>query len=149
MKNKVMEAYAKLAADYEKHVDTESGTNAYYERRRWLRGDVGVRVIAQGAGVDRKTAKRYIDVAQELGLQRSGGEEQLTEEFIGRVRQVVRPSRAGEHGTSWELLARTKSRSSRGWMTISPSPRSATCSFVVASMFPGARCNDSAPRSTG
>jgi transposase len=63
-----------------------------------------VRVIAQGAGVDRKTAQRYIDVAQELGLTRSSGDEQLTDEFIGRVRQVVRPSRAGEHGTSWELL---------------------------------------------
>ena len=72
--------------------------------RRWLRGDGGVRVIAQGAGVDRKTAQRYIDAAQELGLQRTGGEEQLTDEFIARVRQVVRPSRAGEHGTSWELL---------------------------------------------
>ncbi len=35
--------------------------------RRWLRGDAGVRVIAQGAGVDRKTAQRYIDAAQELG----------------------------------------------------------------------------------
>ena len=73
--------------------------------RRWLRGDGGVRVIAQGAGVDRKTAQRYIDAGQELGLTRSGGDEQLTDEFIGRVREVVRPSRAGEHGTSWELLA--------------------------------------------
>ncbi|MGC2484717.1 MAG: IS21 family transposase [Acidimicrobiales bacterium] len=72
--------------------------------RRWLRGDAGVRIIAQGAGVDRKTAQRYIDAAQELGLTRSGGDEQLTDEFIGRVREVVRPSRAGEHGTSWELL---------------------------------------------
>jgi len=43
--------------------------------RRWLRGDGGVRVIAQGAGVDRKTAQRYIDASQELGLTRSGGEE--------------------------------------------------------------------------
>ena len=45
--------------------------------RRWPRGDAGVRVIAQGAGVDRKTAQRYIDVAQALDLQRSGGEEQI------------------------------------------------------------------------
>ena len=74
--------------------------------RRWLRGDAGVRVIAQGAGVDRKTAQRYIDVAQEFGLKQSGGEEQLTDEFIGRVCKVVRPSRAGEHGSSWELLTR-------------------------------------------
>jgi SAM-dependent methyltransferase len=32
MKEKVLEAYSKLAKDYEKHVDTESGHNAYYER---------------------------------------------------------------------------------------------------------------------
>lgn len=32
MKKQVMEAYDKLAKDYEKHVDTQSGHNAYYER---------------------------------------------------------------------------------------------------------------------
>lgn len=32
MKDKVLDAYEKLAKDYEVHVDTESGFNAYYER---------------------------------------------------------------------------------------------------------------------
>jgi ubiquinone/menaquinone biosynthesis C-methylase UbiE len=32
MKEKVLEAYDKLAKDYEKHVDTQSGHNAFYER---------------------------------------------------------------------------------------------------------------------
>ncbi|WP_127530050.1 class I SAM-dependent methyltransferase [Paenibacillus kobensis] len=32
MKDKVIEAYSKLAKDYELHVDTQSGHNAYYER---------------------------------------------------------------------------------------------------------------------
>jgi SAM-dependent methyltransferase len=32
MKEKILEAYGKLAKDYEKHVDTGSGHNAYYER---------------------------------------------------------------------------------------------------------------------
>jgi ubiquinone/menaquinone biosynthesis C-methylase UbiE len=32
MKKKVLEAYDKLAKDYEIHVDTQSGHNAYYER---------------------------------------------------------------------------------------------------------------------
>ena len=78
--------------------------------RRWLRGDAGVRVIAQGAGVDRKTAQRYIDAAQELGLTRSGGDGQLTDQFIARVREAVRPSRAGDHGASWELLTTHEER---------------------------------------
>ncbi|MGE7824045.1 class I SAM-dependent methyltransferase [Paenibacillus sp. NPDC093718] len=32
MKEKVIEAYDKLAGDYERHVDSQSGHNAYYER---------------------------------------------------------------------------------------------------------------------
>lgn len=32
MKEKVMQAYEKLAGDYERHVDKQSGHNAYYER---------------------------------------------------------------------------------------------------------------------
>ncbi len=32
MKEKILSAYAKLAQDYERHVDTDSGFNAYYER---------------------------------------------------------------------------------------------------------------------
>ncbi|MFU1794318.1 class I SAM-dependent methyltransferase [Paenibacillus azoreducens] len=36
MKEKVLGAYAKLAKDYELHVDAESGANAYYERPAML-----------------------------------------------------------------------------------------------------------------
>ncbi|QHW34036.1 class I SAM-dependent methyltransferase [Paenibacillus rhizovicinus] len=37
MKDKVVQAYDKLALDYELHVDTESGHNAYYERPAMLK----------------------------------------------------------------------------------------------------------------
>ena len=73
--------------------------------RRWLRDDGGVRSVAVGAGVDRKTARRYIEAAVGLGLDREGGEIQLTDELIGAVCEAVRPSRPGGHGASWELLA--------------------------------------------
>ncbi|MGG3507836.1 class I SAM-dependent methyltransferase [Paenibacillus lautus] len=36
MKEKVIEAYDKLAGDYERHVDSQSGHNAYYERPAML-----------------------------------------------------------------------------------------------------------------
>jgi hypothetical protein len=49
--------------------------------RRWIRGDDGLRSIALGAGVDRKTARRCVDAAVALGLDRSGGEDQLTDEL--------------------------------------------------------------------
>ena len=46
--------------------------------RRWLHGE-GERTIARSIGVDRKTARRYIAAGIALGLDRSGGEGQLTE----------------------------------------------------------------------
>ena len=39
--------------------------------RRWLHADEGVRRVAIGAGVDRKTAQRYIDAAQVKGTNTS------------------------------------------------------------------------------
>ena len=52
--------------------------------RRWLRGE-GERPIAHGVGIDRKTVRRYIAAAIELGVERSGGEEQLGDELVGQV----------------------------------------------------------------
>jgi len=72
--------------------------------RRWLRGE-GERPIAQGVGVDRKTVRRYIAAAVELGLDRSGGESQLTDELIGRLVEAVRPRRTDGHGEAWRSLS--------------------------------------------
>ncbi len=41
--------------------------------RLWLRGE-GLRSIARLAGVDRKTARRYVEAAGECGPDRVGGE---------------------------------------------------------------------------
>jgi len=71
--------------------------------RRWLRGE-GDRPIARAIGVDRKTAGRSIAAAIELGLDRSGGEGQLTDELIGRLVEVVRPVRTDGHGGAWRAL---------------------------------------------
>ena len=71
--------------------------------RRWLKGE-GERPIAQGVGIDRKTVKRYIAAAIELGVDRSGGEEQLGDELIGAVLERVRPHRPDGHGAAWRTL---------------------------------------------
>ena len=42
--------------------------------RLWLRGE-GVRSTGRLAGVDRKTVRRYVAAAEELGLVLDGGEE--------------------------------------------------------------------------
>jgi transposase len=77
--------------------------------RRWLRGD-GERPIAQAVGVDRKTARRYVAAAVELGVDRRGGEEQLTDELIGEVLERVRPHRSDGHGEAWRTLLGEEAR---------------------------------------
>jgi hypothetical protein len=71
--------------------------------RAWLAG-AGLRKVAAQAGVDRKTARRYVTAAVEAGLGRDGGLAQLTDELVGQVAEVVRPVRPGGHGLGWEQL---------------------------------------------
>jgi transposase len=71
--------------------------------RAWLAG-LGLRKVAERAGVDRKTARRYVAAAQAAGLTREAGVEALTDELVGAVVEAVRPARPDGHGASWELL---------------------------------------------
>ncbi len=71
--------------------------------RAWLSG-CGLRRVAEQAGVDRKTARRYVEAAAGAGLVRDGGMGQLTDELVGQVAQAVRPARPGGHGLAWEQL---------------------------------------------
>ncbi len=72
--------------------------------RQWLGDELGLRPIAERAGVDRKTARRYVDAAVAVGLVRGGGEQQLTDELVGAVIAAVRPDRAQGHGAAWDAL---------------------------------------------
>lgn len=71
--------------------------------RLWLAGQ-GLRAIERLSRVDRKTVRRYVRAAEELGLARDGGESQLTDEFLGSVVETVRPHRSDGRGESWRLL---------------------------------------------
>jgi hypothetical protein len=71
--------------------------------RGWL-GGAGLRTVAGQAGVDRKTARRYVAAAEAVGVCREGGLAQLTDEVIGQVVVAVRPVRTGGHGPAWEAL---------------------------------------------
>jgi transposase len=82
--------------------------------RAWLAG-LGKRPAAARAGVNVKTAARYIRAAQEAGLARGGGEGQLTDELLGMVVAAVRPARPAGHGTSWEALMLRKDEVA-GWV---------------------------------
>ena len=77
--------------------------------RLWLRGE-GLRSVARLAGVDRKTARRYVEAAQGLGLDRAGGEGQLGDGLLSGVAERVRPHRSSGHGESWALLSAHRAR---------------------------------------
>jgi transposase len=71
--------------------------------RAWLSG-AGLWVVAERAGVDRKTARRYVEAAQAAGLTRDGGDGQLTDGLLGEVVERVRPARPEGRGDSWQAL---------------------------------------------
>ncbi|WP_432832912.1 IS21 family transposase [Dactylosporangium sp. CA-092794] len=71
--------------------------------RGWL-GGAGLRTVAAQAGVDRKTARRYVQAAEAAGVARDGGWAQITDEVIGAVVAAVRPARPEGHGEAWRLL---------------------------------------------
>lgn len=71
--------------------------------RAWLEG-AGLRTAGERAGVDRKTARRYVQAAEVAGLDRAAGIESVTDELVGAVVAAVRPSRPNGHGAAWEAL---------------------------------------------
>ena len=71
--------------------------------RLWLAGE-GIRKTERLVGFDRKTVRRYVEAAVGLGLVRGGGEEQLSDVFIGLVVEAVRPHRSDGRGETWALL---------------------------------------------
>ncbi|MFI6675244.1 IS21 family transposase [Kribbella sp. NPDC050470] len=83
--------------------------------RAWLEGH-GLRKVAERAGVDRKTARRYVVAAEAAGLRRDAGAEAVTDELVGAVVEAVRPARPNGHGASWELLVAHEEQV-RGWVS--------------------------------
>ena len=82
--------------------------------RGWLDGG-GLRTVAERAGVDRKSARRYVQAAQAAGLCRGAGQAALCDELIGAVVAAVRPARPNGHGAAWDLLGGRK-REITGWV---------------------------------
>ena len=82
--------------------------------RAWLAG-AGKRPAARRAGVDVKTAARYIAAARAAGLARDGDESQLSDELLGQVVAAVRPVRPAGHGASWEALVPVRAEVT-GWV---------------------------------
>ncbi|NLH70417.1 MAG: IS21 family transposase, partial [Brooklawnia sp.] len=71
--------------------------------RGWLEG-AGLRTVAERAGVDRKTARRYVQAAQAAGLEREAGFAVVDDELVAAVVSAVRPARPNGHGAGWDAL---------------------------------------------
>jgi transposase len=82
--------------------------------RLWLRGE-GLRAVERLAGIDRKTVRRYVTAAVEAGLDRGGGEDQLSDIFMALVVERVRPHRTDGRGASWRRLEAHKEKI-RAWI---------------------------------
>jgi len=82
--------------------------------RGWLDG-AGLRTVAERAGVDRKTARRYVQAAQAAGLERTSRLEAVDDALVGAVVSAVRPARPDGHGAAWELLL-ARQEQIRAWV---------------------------------
>ena len=71
--------------------------------RLWLAGN-GLRTVERLSQVDRKTIRRYVAAAEQLGMVRDGNGGQLSDVLIGAVVEAVRPHRCDGHGEAWRLL---------------------------------------------
>ncbi len=69
--------------------------------RLWVGGE-GFRAVERLTTVDRKTVRRYVSAATELGLERDGEADQITDVLVAGVVDAVRPQRPGGHGAAWE-----------------------------------------------
>ncbi|MGH8996817.1 MAG: hypothetical protein ACRDYB_12445 [Acidimicrobiales bacterium] len=54
--------------------------------------------------MDRKTVRRYVAAAGAAGVERGGGDDQLSDELIGAVVEAVRPHRTDGRGEAWRSL---------------------------------------------
>lgn len=72
--------------------------------RLWLEGR-GLRVVARLSGTDRKTVRRYVEMAQSCGVDRDSGVCQLSDELLTAVIAGVRRKRPNGKSEAWETIA--------------------------------------------
>src|SRR5438445_2095789 len=69
--------------------------------RLWQMGQ-GIRRTRELTGLDRKTIRRYLAAAEEIGLRQDS---EISDADVGAVIASVRPSRQGQgRGGDWDLL---------------------------------------------
>jgi transposase len=82
--------------------------------RLWLEGR-GLREVARLSGTDRKTVRRYVEMARSCGVDRDGGVCQLTDELLTAVIAGVRRKRPNGKSEAWETVA-AQSEQIKAWL---------------------------------
>jgi transposase len=77
--------------------------------RQWLSG-AGKKLVARQVGVDVKTVRRYVSVAERVGVRRSEGVGGLTDDVLSRVMEELKRGTERERGASWEACRSERAR---------------------------------------
>jgi hypothetical protein len=83
--------------------------------RLWLAG-YGYRTMEPMVRPDRKTIRRIVETAVEEGLDRAGGDGQLTDVFVAAVMLRLAQQRPDRHGDSWQIAVGVHDKL-HGWHT--------------------------------
>ncbi len=97
--------------------------------RLWLEGN-GYRAIAILVPPDRKTITRLVEAAVGLGLDRDGGVDQLSDEFVGSVIVALRPVPPERHGESWSTIEAHHEKVA-SWVTAGDVPARKMCELLA------------------
>jgi transposase len=89
------------------------------ELLRWWVEGVSQRQTMERSGFDRKTVRRYVEAAMELGVVQGGGDDQLSDEVVAAVLERVRPKRRDGHGEGWATCM-AHHDVLRGWLAPAP-----------------------------
>jgi transposase len=76
---------------------------------QWMLG-AGVKTVAQRVGMDVKTARRFVRIAEELGLTRHAGVEALDDAWLARLHARLGNHRARPRGDAWGAYKAARSR---------------------------------------
>jgi transposase len=89
------------------------------ELLRWWVEGLSLRKTTERSGFDRKTVRRYVEAAEELGVVQGGDADQLSDDVLAAVLERVRPQRRDGRGEGWAACV-AEHEALAGWLRPAP-----------------------------